>query len=155
MRKSILPFEAKDDETRLDVSSMIDVCFLVLIYFLVAMTIVPAERDLPVGLPEKNKLAETQSPIQPILLRIDGDGAVFSGFDRSEQILDADPNDRDLPLLSTQLAQYSDAASNAGEVPMVKLRVDDEANQQRVIDVLNALAAFKVTTVAFEDFGQL
>ena len=41
----------EDDEPGLDISSLIDVCFLLLIYFLVTTTIQPREQDLRMSLP--------------------------------------------------------------------------------------------------------
>jgi biopolymer transport protein ExbD len=39
----------------------------------------------------------------------------------------------------------------ADKIPLVQLWVDDEANQQRVIDVLNALVGEKIHSVAIID----
>ena len=41
-------------EPELDISSLIDVCFLLLIYFLVTSTITPREQDLGMSLPAAN-----------------------------------------------------------------------------------------------------
>ncbi len=145
----------EETESQLDISSLIDVCFLVLIYFLVAMTVVPAERDLAMALPSAEDHEKSQPPIPPMVLRIDGQGNVFSGNDRSEQVLDVDVESRDLPLLASQLYLYTTAAKSAGDRPAVLLRVDDGAWQQRLIDVLNALAAAGISSVAFEDLVRL
>lgn len=144
-----------DSETHLDISSLIDVCFLVLIYFIVAMTVIPAERDLVVALPGPGETDHPQPPIPAMVLRIDAQGNVFSGAGVSERILDSDPASRDLPILSGQLKVYHAAARSAGDFPSVLLRVDGYARQQRLIDVLNALAAAAITTVVFEDLVSL
>ncbi len=49
-----------DDEPALDISSLIDVCFLLLIYFIVTSTMQPREQDLPMTLPTINA---TNAPI--------------------------------------------------------------------------------------------
>lgn len=139
-------------EPDLDISSLIDICFLLLIYFLVSMTIVPRETDLGMSLPPvipDNPIV--QPPIPPMVIRIDGQGAVYSGHGLSEQQLDTYADSRELPLLSGQLSLYHDAARSAGNEAKVMLRVDPAARQQRVIDVLNALSATGITSVAFED----
>lgn len=147
--KTILTGSEYESEPQLDISSLIDVCFLLLIYFLVTSTIIPRESDLPLKLPEK--LAGTSSPIQPIFIRVDAAGAVFTGTGGGERPMDNDPRSRDLPLLANYLNLYQSAAVSAGEKPLVQIWVDPGATQQRVIDVLNALAAAKIADVTFTD----
>jgi biopolymer transport protein ExbD len=137
-------------EPDLDISSLIDICFLLLIYFLVSMTIVPREQDLGMSLPD-NHGDPGLPPIPPMAIRIDGQGDIYTGNGLSERKLDTYADSRDLPLLSSQLVLYKDAARSAGNEVKVMLRVDQSARQQRVIDVLNALAAVGISSVAFDD----
>jgi biopolymer transport protein ExbD len=65
--------------------------------------------------------------------------------------MDVDTASRNLPLLANQLNLYHDAARSAGETPLVQIWVDPGAMQQRVIDVLNALAAAGIDRVTFTD----
>ena len=41
----------KLDEPRLSIAPLIDVCFLLLIYFMATTTILPAEKDISTALP--------------------------------------------------------------------------------------------------------
>jgi biopolymer transport protein ExbD len=64
-------YEAEEDaEPGLDISSLIDVCFLLLIYFLVTSTITPRESDLGMALPAANPSTE-QPEIEPLFIRIE------------------------------------------------------------------------------------
>jgi biopolymer transport protein ExbD len=54
-------------------------------------------------------------------------------------------------LLLAQLDMYASAARAANATPLVQIHADDEASQQRVIDVLNALAAVDIHTITFTD----
>lgn len=138
----------------LDISSLIDVCFLLLIYFLVTSTITPRETDLGLQLPAASPPSDEQPKIEPMFIRVDASGAIFSGTGAGQQPLDtdvADPVTRSVPLLESQLDLYSAAASSAGSKPLVQVYVDPGALQQRVIDVLNALAGAKITSVTFTD----
>lgn len=139
-----------DSDPQLDISSLIDVCFLLLIYFLVTSTIAPRERDLQLALPPDNKLADS-SPIEPMFIRVDASGAVFTGTGVGERPMDNDPGSRNLPLLASQLELYTQAATGSGETPLVQVCVDPGVRQQRVIDVLNTLAAAKISKVTFTD----
>ena len=147
--KSTAPTAAAEPD--LDISSLIDICFLLLIYFLVSMTIVPRETDLGMSLPNEQPIDNPQPPIPPMVIRIDGQGAVYSGNGLSERQLDIYADSRNLPLLAEHLLLFRDAARSAGDEAKIMLRVDSDTRQQRVIDVLNALAAVGISSVAFDD----
>lgn len=139
-----------DTEPQLDISSLIDVCFLLLIYFLVTCTIQPREQDLLMALPTPGS-SPVSPAIPPMFIRVAENGAVFSGTGAGEQVLDTDPSSRELPLLSSQLSLYHAAARSAGDEAIVQLYVDASATQQRVVDVLNALGGEGIVSVAFTD----
>lgn len=140
----------QEDEPSLDISSLVDVCFLLLIYFLVTTTIVPRETDLALTLPSPGETANS-SPIPPMMVRVAADGSLISGIGAGENDLDPGPAGREVPLLDGQLELYAAAARAAGDEPMILLRVDGESHQQRVIDVLNAIGAVNISSVTFED----
>lgn len=147
-KKSTVEPEA---DPELDISSLIDVCFLLLIYFIVTSTITPREQDLGMALPANSPPSSEQPKIDPMFIRVDASGAIFSGAGDAQQALDSDASARDLPLLLSQLQLYSAAAKSAGNNPLVQIWVDPGATQQRVIDVLNALAAVEISSVTFTD----
>lgn len=144
-------YEAEEaSDPALDISSLIDVCFLLLIYFIVTSTIAPRETDLGMSLPAANPSTE-QPEIEPLFIKIEPSGAIYTGVGASQQAMDSDPSVRDLPLLRSQLDIYSSAAKAANTKPLVQVWADGEATQQRVIDVLNALAGAEINTVTFTD----
>ena len=67
------------------------------------------------------------------------------------QAMDSDPTVRDLPLLTGVLELYASAAKASDSKPLVQIYADGDASQQRVIDVLNALAGVKISSVTFTD----
>ncbi len=134
----------------LDMSSLIDVCFLLLIYFLVTSTIAPRETDLGMALPAATPSSE-QPEIEPFFIKIEASGAIFTGVGASQQPMDADMSVRELPLLRGQLDVYASAARAASSKPLVQIYADGAATQQRVIDVLNALAGVSISSVTFTD----
>ena len=140
-------------EPDLDISSLIDICFLLLIYFLVSMTIVPREQDLGMSLPVPGGSPGTH--IAPMFIRVDDSGTVFTGTGVEERVMDADPESRDLPVLSSQLQLYADAARSSMDTPLVQILVGNGTSQQRVVDVLNALAASRITAVTFTDLVEM
>lgn len=140
----------QDPEPELDISSLIDVCFLLLIYFLVTSTISPRETDLPMSLPAANPSNE-QPKIEPMFIRVDAAGTIYTGVGAGQQQLDQNADDRNVPLLDSQLDLYSAAARSAGSNPLVQVWVDPGTTQQRVIDVLNSLAGAGISSVTFTD----
>ncbi len=139
------------DPPKLEISSLIDICFLLLIYFLATSTLIPRESDLQMRLPGPMPLREPQPVIRPLFIGIHADGGIYTGFDQSLQMLDPAGEGRALPLLSDHLALYATATRGANEEPLVQIYVDGEASQQRVIDVLNALAKVNIQGVTFTD----
>ena len=145
-------YEAPEDESpALDISSLIDVCFLLLIYFLVTSTIKPREADLGMALPAPSPESMDQPDIEPIFIRIDANGAIYTGVGNAQQLLDTDVSVREVPFLLAQLDLYAAAARAANSKPLVQIYADGGASQQRVIDVLNALAAVQIESVTFTD----
>lgn len=67
---------------------------------------------------------------------------------------DQDPNNHDLPLLSTELQKAVTAHPKGAAGVHVSISADAKVTQRRVIDVLNALAAAHIDTVTFADGGK-
>ncbi len=141
---------AEESDPALDISSLIDVCFLLLIYFLVTSTITPRETDLGMALPAATPSTE-QPEIDPLFIKIEASGAIYTGVGPAQQQMDSDMSVRELPLLRGQLDMYASAARAANSKPLVQIYADGQATQQRVIDVLNALAGVKISSVTFTD----
>lgn len=135
----------------LDISSLIDVCFLLLIYFLVATTIQKKEVDVPLALPASAPSDASMPDIDPLFIRLDANGVVYTGAGSSQMMLDSDASVRKLELLEQQLSVYVAGANSGNKKPLVQLWVDGASNQQRVIDVLNALVGAGISSVTFTD----
>ncbi len=144
-------FQVSMDATpELDISSLIDVCFLLLIYFLVTSTIIPRETDLGMSLPAANPSNE-QPKIEPMFISVDAAGVIYTGVGVGQQILDQNADDRNVPLLDKLLNMYAVNARSAGSNPLVQVYVDPGTTQQRVIDVLNSLAGARISSITFTD----
>ena len=141
----------EEDEPMLDISSLIDVCFLLLIYFLVTTTITKKEQDLNMTLPSMAP-SDTPPEIRPLFIRLEANGFVYIRADGApEELVEQDTETRTLSNLAPRLDLYASAARGSNSEPVVQVYVDGEAKQQRVIDVLNALAGAGITKVTFTD----
>jgi len=141
----------EEDEPGLDISSLIDVCFLLLIYFLITTQIVKKEQELNTELPA-NTPTKDLPKLSPMLIILEESGNVsLQGEGGDPELLETDPDARLLPELSQRLELYKSIAEQSETEPLVQLKVDGKAVQQRVIDVLNALAKAKITKITFTD----
>lgn len=132
-RRSSNPFHSQPDP-ELDMSPLIDVGFLLLIYFLVATTLLKEEADLGLALPGTSQIAGEPVKIDQLRLRIDAESEIYVNDER----MLAAPGDRELAKLTERLVRYAASAELAGARPVIILDCADEAREQRFVDVLNA-----------------
>ena len=152
-RKRGLPME--DDEPALDISSLIDVCFLLLIYFLVTSTITPREQDLPMTLPS-SQMSDAPLEIEPMLIAVKKTGSGFQIVVNKTDMLDnaVSGERRELPRLSETLTTYSNLARSNDTQPLVQLFIDPLVEQQTAMDVLNCLKGANINSVTFSQVAK-
>ena len=148
MARKKISEQLEEDEPGLDISSLIDVCFLLLIYFLVTTTIQPREQDLKMALPAALPSSEIPE-IAPMFIKVEQNGAIFINTGPAQEPLDTDVNSRNLPMLKERLDSYANATKAAAQQPIVQIWADAESMQQRVVDVLNCLASAEIKSVTF------
>lgn len=142
----------EEDEPLLDISSLIDVCFLLLIYFMVTATIQPRESDLGLTLPSVASSSDDKQDIEPMFIEVKEDGSIV--VNQEEQMdQGASGRRRNLPMLEERLTLYQDSLQAAGAEPMVQVAVNSEAPHESVVDVLNCLVGLEITRVTFTDFS--
>lgn len=141
-RKKHFEIEPPDDPA-LDISSLIDVSFLLLIYFLVTSTLEPRESDLSMELPtDTGKASNIQ--IDPLKVRLTTTG----------EITIADQPMADDRAMEAELDRYKQLTDATNKKPLVIVSADDDAKQQRFIDLMNALAKVGITTVTLSGFDK-
>jgi len=118
----------------------------------VERTIKPREQDLKMSLP----LAKPNNPknvpaIAPLFIAIDKNGVISINQGPAKEPLDADINKRDVPILRDRLKIYVAVTKAADQEPVVQIWAHGQAQQQRVVDVLNALAKVEIKKVTFTD----
>ncbi|MFT6239485.1 MAG: biopolymer transport protein ExbD [Akkermansiaceae bacterium] len=139
------------DEPGLDISSLIDVCFLLLIYFLVTTQIVKKEQELSSTIPAL-KLDGDPPEIGALHILLEANGSVSIKNETGlVELVETSPNTRKLPYLSERLKLHKSISEVSGQQTLVQLQVNGDTVQQRVIDVLNALAGANITEITFTD----
>jgi biopolymer transport protein ExbD len=150
-RKSRLELEAVEDPA-LDIAPLIDCAFLLLIYFLITSTMQPREGDLNTTFPTVQGEPDKEVLIDHLNVELQEDGTVLAGAAGSMEVMDSDPNSRTLPQLVEKLKEYKGAVKLAGAEPLVIIKADDGAKQQRFIDIIDSLAEVEISNVTMTGF---
>lgn len=130
----------EDEDPGLDMSSLIDVSFLLLVYFIATSSLEPKEADLSMTMPSSSGAPSADVGVDPMSITVNALG----GVEVDGEVIDSDVNDRYLPNLLDRLRTYAKGARVIDEEPVVIISSDDAANSQRFVDVLNALSDEKV-----------
>jgi len=142
--------EDESEDPALDISSLIDVCFLLLIYFLVATSLAPQEKRLDMQMPSvENSTDQSRAVADPVLVMIDEQGTVTWGQNR--EMISNSPDQRDLDNLTTRLEETNNAAKAANSQVVVQMHIASRSKQQRVMDVMNSLTKAGISQVALVD----
>ena len=121
-----------NEEVSVDMSSLVDLSFLLLVFFLVTTTLISKERDLPMALPSDGALESIQLP--PLIIRVETDNRVLlhPGQSFEEQVVSADEG-HELVELKERLTLLKSVKQG------VQVDVKDGSSYQRFMDVLNCL----------------
>lgn len=132
------------EETGFTLDSMLDIVFLLLIYFMVTAAFVKEEADISMSLPSRVQQSEPLDMPEEQVLDILADGRVHL----NGQPFDT-PTSVDLPQLTRTLTRFRQAAEDAQVPAFIVVQADDDAAHQRIIDVLNACAVAEISLVSF------
>ncbi len=125
---------------------MIDMVFLLLVFFMVSAKPVKQESDLGIGLPGTVAQEEVLDIPDEQRISIFSDGKV-----ELNEMEMGEAGGRDLPVLKKTLIRYKESCDANREEALVTLAVDDGAWHQRVVDVLNAVAQAGISGVSFAE----
>lgn len=136
--------ELINEKTELQIAPLIDVVFLLLIYFMVSARLKRPEADLSLALPGSVSVSTQMEIPDEQIIEVLSDGRivlnnkVYASQDKS-----------DLEGLEYTLLRYSQAAKLSKTKAMITIAADDDAVHERVVDVLNACAGAGIENVTF------
>lgn len=137
----------KDTQTvEMQMGPMIDMVFLLLVFFMVSAKPVKQESDVNIGLPGTVAQEEVLDIPDEQRIKIQADGTVILN-DQPVEL----PQNRDMPNLTATLKRFKESADANKSEALVTIDPDDQANHQRIVAVLNACAVAKITGVTFAD----
>jgi len=125
---------------------MIDMVFLLLVFFMVTAKPVKQESDISLGLPGTVSAEETVELPDEQRIRIEDDGSVVL----NDSVI-GPPADTALTGLVATLKRFKESADANKADALVTLDASDGTNQQRIVDVLNACGKADIGGVTFSD----
>ncbi|MFV0337475.1 MAG: ExbD/TolR family protein [Chthoniobacterales bacterium] len=134
---------SKNDE-EFNMSSMIDIVFLLLIYFIVTTTLKKTEADLGFQLPGSIVQNKTLKMPDEQIIEISADGSITL----NSMTFDAD-GDPQMPELTTTLKKFRQISEDTKNPVMVTIQADEEARHQRIIDAMNSCANAGIKNITF------
>jgi len=130
----------EEGEFGLQIAPMLDVMFVLLLFFMVSAGAVMKESELGVNIPGQSTKAPEGIPVLPIILDISKEGAV-----KFNNLAMDTPDSKDLPTLRAKLKSSVDLEPKQS----VLIRPAAEVQHERLVDVLNACSWARVSQLSF------
>lgn len=125
------------------IAPMIDVVFVIMLFFMVLVGTVKVERELATRLPSPGG-ALTSFPVDEITIAILEDGTVTL----NDEAFDS-PKDKALPRLTKTLHRLASVSAQQRQTVLATIEAEELASYERVMDVLNALHKTQIQNVTF------
>ena len=139
-----LPMNANEGMIGFQIAPMIDVVFVIMLFFMVMAGQVKVEKELNTQLPGN---AETSGPTEMV------DEMVIAIAETGEVTLNDEPMDtptsHELPTLKNTLTRLRQAGEQSKTPTMVTVVSEPQAKYSRTVDVLDALSVAGITNVTF------
>ena len=131
---------SEDGDIGFQIAPMVDVVFVLMLFFMASAGSQIVEKELRVNLPSGGSDSKGVQ-ITPIIIDISSDGAVSINTENY-----AAPADKDLKRLKDWL---KNAVDTLGDKDPVIIRPSPDTKHGRIIDVLNAAAYAKIKNLTF------
>jgi biopolymer transport protein ExbD len=138
-------FAPEDDGTLgFQIAPMVDVVFVIMLFFMVMAGAVKVEQELPTRLPGRAEASPNAEFTDETVITISDEGEVSLNDEPM-----GEPSNKELPQLRASLLRLKQLADSAKQPAVVTIMSDSHAKYSRTIDVLDALAFAKITNVTF------
>jgi len=145
MRKRHKKKESSEVNLGFQIAPMVDVVFVIMLFFMVMAGAVQVENTHNTKLP--GTVASPTEVVMPdeIAIRIEDDGQVFL----NDEPLDT-PASKNLPELARNLSDLQKVSMAGQNEVMVTIYANELARYERVVDVLDALTRAQIKNVTFQ-----
>ena len=131
-------------QIELQIAPMIDVCFLLLFFYILTSKPVKPEADMTMTLPGTVAQEEALDIPDEQRITIQDNGQIIL----NDLALDK-PDSKELPALLGTLKRFKESSEANKSEALITIDVADSAVHQRVVDVLNACAQAGIQGVTF------
>lgn len=139
-----MPVQANNPDVGFQIAPMIDVVFVILVFFMSLAAQIRIENILQTKLPGVSVAGTPTEFSDEQIIQVSEDGEVMLNGENYDN-----PDDKTLPQLTNTLGQLK-ASSDAAKTKLVVTVISaPESPYSRTIDVLNSLAVAGVTNVTF------
>jgi len=133
---------SEDGDVGFQIAPMVDVVFVLLLFFMSCAGQQVLEMELNISLPSGRSAGAASSvPSTPIIIDVMPDGKI----QMNNKVYD-NPTSKELPELKAWLKE---TIAKFGDKDPVIIRPDPQTKHERVMDVLNAASAAGVTKLSF------
>jgi len=133
-----------DGNVGFQIAPMIDVVFVIMLFFMVMAGAVKVEKELNTQLPGTAESTGSADFVDEQIIAIAEDGEITL----NDEPFDSATN-RELPQLKATLMRLKENADAAKSPAIVTIISDEKAKYSRTVDVLDALAVAKIDNVTF------
>lgn len=143
MKKTIA---AEDVNLGFQIAPMIDVVFVIMLFFMVMAGAVKVERELKSTLPglAPPTMDTPQEMPDEIIVGVEETGIVTLNDEEFDS-----PDNKALPNFTATVMRLKEEADNRNAKVLVTIQAEEQAKYERVIDVLNSLAKARIANVTF------
>jgi biopolymer transport protein ExbD len=139
-----LPVTPSDTSFGFQIAPMIDVVFVIMLFFMVMAGAVRIENELNTQLPGTASTSDSTEFVDEQIINISDIGEVSLNDEQFDSA-----QSKDLPQLKATLMRLKQNADAAKTPAVVTIVSDEQAKYSRTIDVLDALAVAKIDNVTF------
>jgi len=140
----------KNSETHLgfQIAPMIDVVFVILLFFIVQASDIQVENAHVTKLPGTVETDSATPTPDEIAIRVEDDGQIYLNDDPLDT-----PEEKNLPELASTLNQLRESSDASQSEVLVTIYANELARYERVVEVLDALSRARISNVSFQAGG--
>ena len=130
-----------DGDIGFQIAPMVDVVFVLMLFFMASAGAQVVERELNINLPSGQSSNNSGASITPIIIDIGPDGSISINSENY-----GNPGEKELTRLKEWL---KNAVETLGDKDPVIIRPNPDAKHERIVDVLNAAAYARIKNLTF------
>jgi biopolymer transport protein ExbD len=143
MKIDIQKLTRAENDDEMQMAPLIDVVFLLLIFFMVTASLQKFETDLSIQLPGRIQQSEQLAMPDEQIVEILDDGRVML----NNQFYDS-PESRTMPQLTAVFQRFKQASDLANTRALLTVQASGKSHHQKLVDVLDAAAGAEIKFVS-------